>query len=1135
MGASQLHCAAGRGSRGRSIATVAVLATALLALGIGRAPSAHAAPLAAKVAPAMAQVGTGVTLSGEFLLGATAVTFLGADGPGDDVAAPNFVVLDAKKVLIQVPPGAETGPVEVITPEGTASTGLVVFTILKAPTITSLSVSQGKPLDNVVVTGTNLMGVKKPAVMFGNKAGKPLDGSTQTELMLQVPAGLLGGPTTFKVTTTGGVVTAPFYIGPMVTAVTPISGNAIGGTVASVLGAGFTGVDSFTDDPATAGVDERYNGVTIGGERVTKLVAVSDKEVVVKVPAGTDLAAPVVVSTTDGTTVAASNTTVKFTYQPTPIVTGVSQNWNLVNDPQPVVFTGRNFTSTTVVKVGALDPVSAVVDEVAGTITVTPPAGIKAAVTAVTFTNTLNSIPFTATTPFAYIAAPVVAKLLPPTGMAGTPILISGTGFGSGTTVMFGSTAASCTIVSYVLLRCAAPVGAGEVDVTVTNGAGTSITGAATKFLHVDGTAPAAAVVGAPLVSALTPAYGTTGSTVDIKGLNLGTTTQVEFTGAEGTWVDAPNFLVVGPGRVVVTVPADSVTGELRITNPVGRVISTTKIFTRTVRPTIASIDVVGDNTYAATPGDMLTIKGSGLLIKGVKTEVTIGGVTAPVLLKPIPTARTLVVKVPANVGGRYPVVLKTALGADTAENLVYYGPEIKAIKPVTWSRAGGTIVTIGGFGFWGVDNVTVGEGRLSAVTFGGVPVARMVQVSDKMLVVTTAVGSASAEDMTVTTQHDSKFATSEGKIRSVTAPIPRITNVSPDTGPTGGVPPAVTLTGEYLRADTVVRFGAATGTVTSAAPDGTSLVVVPPTRATAATVSLTAINTDEGDELITTKLAAYTYELQAAVITGMSSTTAVAGTTVTITGSSFVDVTSVKFGATEASFTAANENTIFATVPATPVGAAGTTVGVSVVNATGNPSTANPVTADDWTWDNSPTISSLSASTGAAGSTVTITGSNFTGATRVRFGYNNATSYTVVNANTITAVVPNTPLGLGGQTVDLVVEIGAFTSIPASAAADNWTWMAPAVVTAMSYNTAPAGTTVTVTGTGFSSIASVTVHTKVVSWTRISDTTLTFVAPAGDASGPMSVGSKRDLRIVNGSGLVSTASPATADDWTFQ
>jgi hypothetical protein len=1115
---------------------VSALATALVGLGVGQAPSAFAAaPIAAKVAPAMAQVGTGVTLAGEFLAGTSAVTFLGADGPADDVAAPNFIVLDPKKVLIQVPPGAETGPVEVTTPEGTASTGAVIFTILKAPTITSLSVSQGKPGDDVVVTGTNLMGLKKPAVVFGNKTSAPLVGSTQTQLVLKVPAGLAGGPTTFKVTTTGGVVTAPFYISPLVTAVTPVAGNAVGGAVASVLGAGFTGVDNFSDDPGTAGVDERFDGVTVGGVRVTKLVAVSDKEVVVKLPPGTDAAAPVVASTTDGTTVGTSNNSIKFAYQPTPIVTAVSQNWNLVNDPQPIVYTGLNFTSSTVVKVGGVDPVSAVVDEVAGTITVTPPAGVKPAVTAVTFTNTANAIPFTATSPFAYVGAPVVAKLLPATGQAGTPVLISGANFGFGTTVLFNATPATCTIVSYVLLRCEAPAGTGQVDVTVTNGAGTSVTGAATKFLHVDGTAPAAPVAGAPFVSALAPAYGTTGSTVDIKGINIGTTTQVEFTGAEDTWVNAPNFLVVGPGRVVVTVPSDAVTGELRITTPVGRVISTTKIFTRTVRPTIDSVDVVGDNTFAATPGDMLTIKGSGLLIKGVKTEVTVGGVPAPILVKPIPTSKTLVVKLPANVGGRYSVVLKTPLGSDTADTMLFYGPEVKSIKPATWSRTGVTIVTIGGFGFMGADSVTVGEGRLGAVTFGGVEVARMVQVSDKMLVVTTSVGSASAEDMIVTTQHDTKFATSEGKIRSVTAPIPRVTAVSPDTGPTGGVPPAVTLTGEYLTASSVVKFGASTGTVQSAAPDGTTLVVVPPTRALPATVSITVINVDEGDELTTTKLGAYTYELQAAVITGMSATTAVAGTTVTITGTSFVDVTSVTFATTAATFTPANENTIFATVPAAPPGAAGTTTTVTVVNATGDPSTASPATADDWTWDNSPTITGLSGSTAAAGTTITITGSNFTGATRVRFGYNDATSYTVVNPTTITAVVPNTPAGLGGQTVDLVVEVGTFVSLVSNPAVDNWTWMAPAVVTAMSSHGAPAGTVVTVTGTGFTSLTSVAIHTKAVSYTLISATSLTFVAPAGDANGPMSVGSKRDMRIVNGSGLVSTASPLTADDWTFQ
>ena len=53
------------------------------------------------------------------------------------------------------------------------------------------------------------------------------------------------------------------------------------------------------------------------------------------------------------------------------------------------------------------------------------------------------------------------------------------------------------------------------------------------------------------------------------------------------------------------------------------------------------------------------------------------------------------------------------------------------------------------------------------------------------------------------------------------------------------------------------------------------------------------------------------------------------------------------------------------------------------------------------------PIVSSLSPLTGLAASTVTINGSNFTGATAVQFNATNATSFTVVSDTTITAVVP--------------------------------------------------------------------------------------------------------------------------------
>jgi hypothetical protein len=52
------------------------------------------------------------------------------------------------------------------------------------------------------------------------------------------------------------------------------------------------------------------------------------------------------------------------------------------------------------------------------------------------------------------------------------------------------------------------------------------------------------------------------------------------------------------------------------------------------------------------------------------------------------------------------------------------------------------------------------------------------------------------------------------------------------------------------------------------------------------------------------------------------------------------------------------------------------------------------------------PTITAITPTTSAAGATVTITGTNFTGATAVSFGGTAASSFTVVNATTITAIV---------------------------------------------------------------------------------------------------------------------------------
>src|ERR1019366_2825485 len=86
------------------------------------------------------------------------------------------------------------------------------------------------------------------------------------------------------------------------------------------------------------------------------------------------------------------------------------------------------------------------------------------------------------------------------------------------------------------------------------------------------------------------------------------------------------------------------------------------------------------------------------------------------------------------------------------------------------------------------------------------------------------------------------------------------------------------------------------------------------------------------------------------------------------------------------------------------------------------------------------PTVSSVSPNTGstAGGTSLTVTGTNFSGATAVKFGSVPAASFIVTSSTTVTAV---SPAGSSG-TVDVTVTTPAGTS-PTSAA-DAFTYVTP-------------------------------------------------------------------------------------------
>jgi IPT/TIG domain len=176
-------------------------------------------------------------------------------------------------------------------------------------------------------------------------------------------------------------------------------------------------------------------------------------------------------------------------------------------------------------------------------------------------------------------------------------------------------------------------------------------------------------------------------------------------------------------------------------------------------------------------------------------------------------------------------------------------------------------------------------------------------------------------------------------------------------------------------------------------------------------------------------------------VITGLSPSSGPAsgGTLVTITGVGFTHAIGVEFGTSAASFTVVSDTTITAESPA------GTgTVDVSVdFREYKTPQT----TADLFLYKNvavAPKVTGISPSSGlsAGGTLVTITGTGFTGATKVDFGKTPASGLVVQNDTTI---IVHSPAGTGVAHVTVITPDGT----SATSSADLFTYTAPVTVIA--------------------------------------------------------------------------------------
>ncbi|WP_280413560.1 IPT/TIG domain-containing protein, partial [Nocardia asiatica] len=310
---------------------------------------------------------------------------------------------------------------------------------------------------------------------------------------------------------------------------------------------------------------------------------------------------------------------------------------------------------------------------------------------------------------------------------------------------------------------------------------------------------------------------------------------------------------------------------------------------------------------------------------------------------------------VPAGTGA-VDVTVGTAGGVSNGVRYAYRPtPSLTTVAPGSGPETGGNTVEFTGTGF--TDATAVHFGANTAVSFA--------VLSDSRITAVAPAGSGSV-DATVTTAGGTSAPVTYAYI-----PAPTLAAVAPRFGPeTGGN--TVTLTGAGFTGATAVRFGTTPATSFIVVSD-TEITAVAPARTGVAAVSVT---TPGGRS----NFVAYAF-VPVPTLTSVAPRFGpeTGGNTVTLTGTNLTRTVAVRFGTTPAtSFTVVSDTQVTAVAPAR--------TGIAAVSVTTLGGTSNFV---PYAYFPVPTLTSVAPRFGpeTGGNTVTLTGTNLTGAVAVRFG----------------------------------------------------------------------------------------------------------------------------------------------------
>lgn len=723
-------------------------------------------------------------------------------------------------------------------------------------------------------------------------------------------------------------------------------------------------------------------------------------------------------------------------------ISGANFSTNPTNNTIQFTNTTAFVTASTSTSITTTVPSNATTGKISVTV-----GGIK-----VTSTND-----FTVNTPL-----PTISSFTPSSGVLGSTVTIFGTNFSTtpaNNSVSFNGTPATVTASTPTSITTTVPTGASSGTITVAVGGQT-----ATSSNSFVVTAPAPA--GLSLTN-FTPAFGVVGSVVTISGTGFSTNpvnNTVKFNGITAT-VTASTAT-----NITTSVPTGAVTGKITVTVGGQTVTSATNY---TVNA-LAFPEITSFSPESGKEGETVTITGTNFSAVPAENVIKFKSTTATVTAS---TTTSITTTVPAGAEtGAISITIGGQTGISSTNFTVvptYIAPTISNFAPTSGGIGSSVSITGGNF-----TNIT-------DVSFGGTPATSFDVLSETSI--TAIVGAGSSGNVSVTNPGGT------GSLAGFTfIPAPTITEFTPSSGQVGAI---VTITGANFSdvlANNSVSFNGTAATITASTT--TSISTSVPTGATTGKITVTI-----GGQTATSATDFTVTNPPAPTITSFTPAIGLVGASVIITGTNFSTTPAnnvVKFNSTSATVTASTATSITTSVP---TGATTGKITVTVGGQTGTSATDYTVTTVP-----GPVIASFTPASGPIGTSVTISGSNFSTTpanNTVKFNETAAT----VTASTATSITTSVPSA--ATSGKITVTVGGQTSTSASSFIII-TVPAPSISN-FTPTSGPAGTTVTIAGTNFSTTPAnntVKFNETAATITASTATSITTSVPAGASTGKVKV-----------------------------